>query len=290
MKDKKAYIYFVIAYIMTILPVLNLFSFIPMYMMYKNSNFKYYIVSTVLILVFSLLWGFSFLNLGFAILSFLYIKYFENRKRHYDLIFIVGVIICMFMVFDFVSIRFDEKLYSQYVEVIGQNFKQIEQYGLSMTNESPEEFLDRLVNFYPLYAFIVGYSVSTFGYLFLYKRYIKLPDVEFNKLYILPVSYIVMIVTVVINLLMGYLENLVGYETAYRIALFYNSIFLGFMFIFLVQGFVVFNRRLKIKMSPLVANMVSAISLFLALPSFMYLIYGTFNSVMRRENDGKKIS
>lgn len=287
MENKKIYLYFVMAYIMTILPVLNLFSFIPMYMLFRKSNIRTYLMYSGIIFLSNILLGFNFSNLTFFVVSFMWIKYLGNSKRHFDLIFLAACSIAFLMTLDFIVLKLNPQVYANYINTLKENFNQIQSYGISGF-EDIDQFMKRILEFYPVYSFGIGYIASTFGYLFIYKRFFgKSNDLFFSR-YIFKMNPMVFTMFILVSIFVGYSKTLFNLEINYEIKLLVYNLFFGLMFILSVQGFVIFNRILKLKMGNSIANLISFISIFLVLTYVFYFASGAINCLFRGMNNGKK--
>lgn len=289
MKDKKfIYIYYLMAVVMMFFPVLNMFTFIPLVMIYKNFDYKRYLVSGVVISLFSFLFFTSFSSIVPFLISFTIINGMSKNKRGYEILFVASVFMAFIIIGDFLIIKLNTENYAKFLEILKSSFSNMEIYGQYIDISNFEKTMEQVANYYPAIAFFTSYFFCSLGYCILYKIVYRLKNDKENI--VTPISYKFIAVFVFVAVLINLLSGSINVSVHYKLYLAYVNVLIVLFTMISIQGFIAFNLFLKSRIKGFIPNVISIISLFIVFSYFIYFIYGTYNSVIRGVKNEKSIS
>ena len=212
----------------------------------------------------------------------------KNRKG-YEILFICSVIAGFLMILDFTIIKLDSKSYMNLLESVNNNFSNM---GINSESLNLKKTIENLSNFYPSVVFFISYTLSSVGYLFLYKRAYNLENKKENI--VTPISYKVIFVIVIFYILINILSGNINQAVYYKLYLLYANVLIILFIMLTIEGYIAFNLYLKkilnkLKTSNFLANVISFVSLFLLFSYFVYLFYASYNSIVKGVKNEKNI-
>lgn len=287
---EKIYIclYAVLAFVMMLFPIFNLFTFIPLVIIYKKSNFKTYMLISVILTGLLFVVALSFSSFIPLIVSLIIIKGIEKNINSTNIVLILAFVVMMLFTADFLVVKMNAQTYSNLVNTLKITLKDIYAYNETLNLDDFESFMTQMANFYPAITFFMGYVSCSLGYYFLNRNFFyKKVDI---KDVVKPVSYKFVAIFIGIGFLIGYLSKSVDINVYYRIYLIYANLFIAIFTFLFTQGFIVFNLMMKSRFTKIVSNILSIVSLFLVLSYLMYFVYGLYLSVVRSIKNEEKFS
>lgn len=289
MENKKSlYIYYFIAVLMMFFPVINMFTFIPLVVVYKKYDFKRYINLAIFISILSLLTFRSFSSLMPFLISYVIINGIKKDKKGYEIIFLSSTLASFLSILDFSLIILDSKAYKELLDALNSNLSFLNVYNIDGLNF--KKAIEMLSNFYPSITFFVFYVVLSFGYLILYKRLFRLENKKENI--VTAINYKFILILGIIYVLFNIFKVNIYNDIFYKVYLLYVNVIIILFYMLTVEGFIAFNLYLKKskKMTNLISNLVSLVSLFLIFSYVLYLLYGAYNSIIRGVKNEKNIN
>ncbi len=287
---EKIYIclYAVLAFVMMLFPIFNLFTFIPLVIIYKKSNFKTYMLISVILTGLLFVVALSFSSFIPLIVSLIIIKWIEKNINSTNIVLILAFVVMMLFTADFLVVKMNAQTYSNLVNTLKITLKDIYAYNETLNLDDFESFMTQMANFYPAITFFMGYVSCNLGYYFLNRNFFyKKVDI---KDVVKPVSYKFVAIFIGVGFLIGYLSKSVDINVYYRIYLIYANLFIAIFTFLFTQGFIVFNLMMKNRFTKIVSNILSIVSLFLVLSYLMYFVYGLYLSVVRSIKNEEKFS
>lgn len=287
---EKIYIclYAVLAFVMMLFPIFNLFTFIPLVIIYKKSNFKTYMLISVILTGLLFVVALSFSSFIPLIVSLIIIKGIEKNINSTNIVLILAFVVMMLFTADFLVVKMNAQIYSNLVNTLKITLKDIYAYNETLNLDDFESFMTQMANFYPAITFFMGYVSCSLGYYFLNRNFFyKKVDI---KDVVKPVSYKFVAIFIGVGFLIGYLSKSVDINVYYRIYLIYANLFIAIFTFLFTQGFIVFNLMMKNRFTKIVSNILSIVSLFLVLSYLMYFVYGLYLSVVRSIKNEEKFS
>lgn len=290
MSNKKSlYIYYFLAIIMSFIPLVNMLAFVPFVMVYKKYDYKKYITISFFISLLSILTFRSFSSIIAFVISYIIINQMKKNRKGYEILFICSVIAGFLMILDFTIIKLDSKSYMNLLESVNNNFSNM---GINSESLNLKKTIENLSNFYPSVVFFISYTLSSVGYLFLYKRAYNLENKKENI--VTPISYKVIFVIVIFYILINILSGNINQIVYYKLYLLYANILIILFIMLTIEGYIAFNLYLKkilnkLKTSNFLANVISFVSLFLLFSYFVYLFYASYNSIVKGVKNEKNI-
>lgn len=287
---EKIYIclYTVLAFVMMLFPIFNLFTFIPLVIIYKKSNFKTYMLISVIMtgLLFVVALSFSFFIP--LIVSLIIIKGIEKNINSSNIVLTLAFVVMMLFTADFLVVKINAQTYSNLVTTLKTMLKDVSVYNETLNLDDFKSFMTQMANFYPAITFFTGYISCSLGYYFLNRKiFYKRVDI---KEVIKPISYKFVAIFIGFGFLIGYLSKSFDINVYYRIYLIYANLFIAIFTFLFTQGFIVFNLIMKNRFTKILSNILSIISLFLVLSYLMYFVYGLYLSVVRSIKNEEKFS
>lgn len=287
---EKIYIclYVVLAFVMMLFPIFNLFTFIPLVIIYKKSNFKTYMLISVILTGLLFVVALSFSSFIPLIVSLIIIKWIEKNINSTNIVLILAFVVMMLFTADFLVVKMNAQTYSNLVNTLKITLKDIYAYNETLNLDDFESFMTQMANFYPAITFFMGYVSCSLGYYFLNRNFFyKKVDI---KDVVKPVSYKFVAIFIGVGFLIGYLSKSVDINVYYRIYLIYANLFIAIFTFLFTQGFIAFNLMMKNRFTKIVSNILSIVSLFLVLSYLMYFVYGLYLSVVRSIKNEEKFS
>ncbi|MCI5997651.1 MAG: hypothetical protein PT934_06200 [Peptoniphilaceae bacterium] len=287
---EKIYIclYAVLAFVMMLFPIFNLFTFIPLVIIYKKSNFKTYMLISVILTGLLFVVALSFSSFIPLIVSLIIIKGIEKNINSTNIVLILAFVVMMLFTADFLVVKMNAQIYSNLVNTLKITLKDIYAYNETLNLDDFESFMTQMANFYPAITFFMGYVSCSLGYYFLNRNFFyKKVDI---KDVVKPVSYKFVAIFIGVGFLIGYLSKSVDINVYYRIYLIYANLFIAIFTFLFTQGFIAFNLMMKSRFTKIVSNILSIVSLFLVLSYLMYFVYGLYLSVVRSIKNEEKFS
>lgn len=287
---EKIYIclYAVLAFVMMLFPIFNLFTFIPLVIIYKKSNFKTYMLISVILTGLLFVVALSFSSFIPLIVSLIIIKGIEKNINSTNIVLILAFVVMMLFTADFLVVKMNAQTYSNLVNTLKITLKDIYAYNETLNLDDFESFMTQMANFYPAITFFMGYVSCSLGYYFLNRNFFyKKVDI---KDVVKPVSYKFVAIFIGVGFLIGYLSKSVDINVYYRIYLIYANLFIAIFTFLFTQGFIAFNLMMKNRFTKIVSNILSIVSLFLVLSYLMYFVYGLYLSVVRSIKNEEKFS
>lgn len=278
MQDRKVFLYYFLSIGMVLFPILNLLSFVPMVILYKKSNFRTYIFSAIMFFVFSLFVLGNFTSLIPIFISFIMIKGLDSTKEGYVILLGSTLAMTILIVSDFMLLKLNANSYEMFLKVMTEFLESYPNYKEALNIESVEVFVNRMMTIYPSVSFGISFIFCALGYSFLSKRIYKLNRDSDD--FITPFDSKFAFVSILILAVMIFV-NMNGVEKFYEVYLICLNLFISFISIMIVQGFIKFNALLIEKTNKIVGNILSFISIFFAIIYTVYFIYGIYSSIKR---------
>lgn len=278
MQDRKVFLYYFLSIGMVLFPILNLLSFVPMVILYKKSNFRTYVFSAIMFFVFSLFVLGNFTSLIPIFISFIMIKGLDSTKEGYVILLGSTLAMTILIVSDFMLLKLNANSYEMFLKVMTEFLESYPNYKEALNIESVEVFVNRMMTIYPSVSFGISFIFCALGYSFLSKRIYKLNRDSDD--FITPFDSKFAFVSILILAVMIFV-NMNGVEKFYEVYLICLNLFISFISIMIVQGFIKFNALLIEKTNKIVGNILSFISIFFAIIYTVYFIYGIYSSIKR---------
>lgn len=278
MQDRKVFLYYFLAVGMILFPILNLLSFVPMVILYKKSNFRTYVLLSGLFFVLSLFVLGNFTSLIPIFISFIMIKGMDANKDGYVILLGSSLAMTILIVSDFMLLKLNANSYEAFLKVMTEFLESYPNYKEVLNIESVEVFVNKMMTIYPSVSFGISFIFCALGYSFLSKRVYKFDRNSDD--FITPFDSKFAIFSVIILAVMIFV-NINGVEKFYEVYLICLNLFIAFISIMTVQGFIKLNVFLSEKTNKIVANILSFISIFFAITFIVYFIYGIYSSIKR---------
>lgn len=278
MQDRKVFLYYFLSIGMVLFPILNLLSFVPMVILYKKSNFRTYIFSAIMFFVFSLFVLGNFSSLIPIFISFIMIKGMDSGKEGYVILLGSSLAMTILIVSDFMLLKLNANSYETFLKVMTEFLESYPNYKEVLNIESVEVFVNKMMTIYPSVSFGISFIFCALGYSFLSKRIYKL-DRDSDD-FITPFDPKFAFVSILILAVMIFV-NINSVEKFYEVYLICLNLFISFISIMIVQGFIKFNAFLIEKTNKIAGNILSFISIFFAIIYTVYFIYGIYSSIKR---------
>ena len=288
MKDRRLiFIYGFLSIVMLLFPIFNLFSFVTLILLYKNSNSKVYNIFCVMVLGLFLGFFSDYSPIIPIIISYIAIKSTESGRKFYETVFIMAVIMAILLTTFFMIIRLNTEYYNRLLDAIKLNIESMNIGNNSMELFDFEKNLNIISDYYPSVAFATSYIISFIGYAFIRKKAENRID---GNDYISPIDYKFLLVLIVLGFIFNISSESVESGLNNAILSVYTNFIICLCSMLFVQGFAVINVKLKKRVGLVSANLISILSIFFVLSYIGYFVYGLNNSIVRGLNNGKKIS